>query len=102
MAGEPSMTLDAILKVIEIVSFLGGGGLVFFRLGRVTASVQSAMATQTADISELKQDIKVVSRVLTELAVQKTRLDNIDKRIDELRHGDGWIRGARGIDKQYP
>jgi hypothetical protein len=52
--------------------------------------------------------MKVVNTLLTDVAVQKQRLDTmdarmdtLDRRYDELRHGDGFVRGARGIDREY-
>jgi hypothetical protein len=84
------LTLDAILKIGEIISIVGGGGIIVFKVGRVTTRVEEAIKSQADDIADLKADIKVVSKLLTEVAVQKTRLDSMDKRIDELRHGEGF------------
>ena len=99
-----AITLDAALKIAEIVSIIGGGGLVVYRLGRTSAKIEAAMTLQAAEISELKEDVKVVGRLLTDVAVQKERLDSharrldlLDRRYDELRHGEGFVYplGAR-------
>lgn len=106
---DPSLTFDTIIKIAEFVAVVGGGGVFLFRQGRSSARIEASVHMQTAEISELKQDVKQINEVLRQLAIQKTRLDNIDRRLDamdhrydELRHGDGFVRGTRGIDKGYP
>src|SRR4051794_27432091 len=92
------VSFEAILKIAEIISVIGGGGLVVFRLGRTTSTRESAMKSQGTAIEELKEDVKIVGKLLTEVAVQKTRLDGLDQRIgtldrryEELRHGEGFV-----------
>lgn len=85
------LNLDAALKILEIVSIVCGGSVVVFKLGRVSNRVEEAIKGQAADISELKEDMKVISKLLIEMAVQKSRIDSIEKRVDELRHGEGFV-----------
>lgn len=94
-----AVTLDNALKVIEIASILGGGGLVAFRLGRTTSRVEGVLQAQnliltqqSAEISDLKTETKKLGDVLTQLAVTGQRLDTIDKMIWELRHGEGYVK----------
>jgi hypothetical protein len=54
--------------------------------------------TFRVDISEIKTDLRVLNKVIADLAVQTSRLDNqadrlnrLDVRIDELRHGKGFV-----------
>lgn len=51
-----------------------------------------------SDIVEIKMDLKILNKVITDVALQNQRLDNqgdrlnrIDIRMDELRHGRGYI-----------
>ena len=51
-----------------------------------------------SDIVEIKSDLKILSKIISDLAVQTNRLDNqgerlnrIDARFDELRHGKGFV-----------
>lgn len=51
-----------------------------------------------SDITDIKMDLKTLNKVITDLAIQTTRLDTqgerinrLDARIDELRHGKGFI-----------
>lgn len=62
-----------------------------------------------SDIRAISQDIKYIQEkqqtlneaftqlgnILTKVAVQDTRLAMIEKNIDELRHGDGFVRKAK-------
>lgn len=85
------VSLDTIFKLIEIVSILGGGGLVAFRLGRNSQVVREAMRQQATEIAALKDEIKELSKLVTEVAVQSKRLDMLEQRYEELRHGEGFV-----------
>ena len=83
--------LDTILKLVEIASIIGGGGLVAYRLGRTASRVEAAMTLQATEISTLKEEIKTLGGLVTQVAVQTTRLDMVEKHLDELRHGEGFV-----------
>ena len=85
------VSIDTALKLIEIVSILGGGGTVAFRLGKNSQVVREAMRQQAAEIAALKDEIKELSKLVTEVAVQSKRLDMLEQRYEELRHGEGFV-----------
>jgi hypothetical protein len=85
------VSIDTAFKLIEIVSMLGGGGLVAFRLGKNSQVVREAMRQQAAEIAMLKDEIKELSKLVTEVAVQSKRLDILEQRYEELRHGEGFV-----------
>ncbi len=71
--------------------------MVAFRLGRTTQRVEAAMTQQGHEINSLRDEIKTLSKLITEVALQGQRLDMQDKRLDtldrryeELRHGEGF------------
>jgi hypothetical protein len=84
-------TLGTVLQIAEIISILGGGGLVSYRLGRTSSRVEASMALQGREIATLKDEIKILSQVVTQVAVQTARLDMLEKRFEELRHGEGFV-----------
>jgi hypothetical protein len=86
-----SVSIDTAFKLIEIASMLGGGGLVAFRLGKNSQVVREAMRQQAAEIAMLKDEIKELSKLVTEVAVQSKRLDILEQRYEELRHGEGFV-----------
>ena len=85
------VSIDTAFKLIEIVSMLGGGGLVAFRLGKNSQVVREAMRQQATEIAALKDEIKELSKLVTEVAVQSKRLDILEQRYEELRHGEGFV-----------
>jgi hypothetical protein len=83
--------LNTALQIIQIVSVVGGGGLVAFRLGQATQLQAATNRLHSEEIAELKAAMKDFAKVVTELAVQGNRLDMLDQRYEELRHGEGYV-----------
>lgn len=54
------------------------------------------------EITELKRVVEKYGSLATDNAVINNRLRNIEQDIHELRHGEGFVRGGRGIDREYP
>lgn len=98
-----NLSLDQILKLVEIISILGGGALVAFKLGRTSSRFEAALDQQKAliqlqseEISELRIETKKLGDVLTAIAVQGNRLDRVEADIRELRHGKGYVLNNNG------
>jgi len=53
--------------------------------------VREAMRQQATEIAALKDEIKELSKLVTEVAVQSKRLDILEQRYEELRHGEGFV-----------
>lgn len=90
--------LETTLKVAEIGSILASAIVLFFKLGRVTERFELIGKQQAKEISELKANVEKFGGVLTEMALQKQRLDNqgerfniLERRYDELAHGKGFV-----------
>ena len=78
---------------------LGGitvAGSFLFRSGSSVERLHMAVTTALDQIGELKQEIKQMGKVLTELAVQKEQITMLTKWYDELRRGVGRINGNNG------
>jgi len=93
-----NVEVDVILRVVEIAAILGGGYLVAFRLGAaITTMKESIRAQETAqkqhanEIKDLKLEVKKMNEILTQIALQEQRLALLEKSLDELRHGEGFI-----------
>ncbi len=88
----PYLSLDNILKALAIV----GGCISFVVYIRNELTMLRADVTQIKDHQRLLMDaIKQLNTILTQIAVQEARLNMIEKDIDELRHGHGWITGKQ-------
>lgn len=82
-----------------VVASLAGTGIVYaFKSGRFAESI----ANMQKEIVALKDALKVIGDVLTLVAVQKVEIKNIQEDIKELKHGEGFVRGSSGIDREYP
>lgn len=109
------LTIDYTITVgniIEIGGILLGGLYALDRLKNTVITVQrdlKAQKTETKeDIAGIQAEIKKLNEVLTRQAAADTRINGLDQRmtsletdIRELRHGEGFIRGAHGIDREY-
>ncbi len=88
---DPTVTLG---NIIEITTIAGGGLWVLIKMNNSVAVLKS-------DVAMMQREIVKIGDVLTKLAVTENRLTNIETDIRELRHGDGFVRGSHGIDREY-
>lgn len=90
---------------IVVVASLAGTCLLYAsKVGRFAESITNMQR----EIEELKEVAKALATVVTTQAVQSTRLDTaaerlnmMDKKIEDLRHGDGFIAGRKGVEREY-
>lgn len=85
---DPSITFGAILQTLVLL-----GGILAWGM-----KLNTDISLIKADISNLQSSNKNFSatfsqlgNVLTQIAVQDTRISNIDKRITDLSHGRGFV-----------
>ena len=76
--------LDTALKIAEVISIIAGGGTVAYRLGRTTERMEQSMSMQRDHIATLQDDVKELNKLLTEVALQKQRLDMHAAQIEDL------------------
>lgn len=95
---EAMATLDLVLKIGNMVIMLGGGGVIIWRMSRMATRFELIGDAQAREISEIKNEMTAMRVLMTSVAVQKERLDGqaerlnlLDKRYDELRHGEGFV-----------
>lgn len=87
---DTSVNIGNVIEVTVIVV-----GLV-----SALAMLRATVSRLSTDVSELKDDVKALNKVVVEMAVAHTRLDSIENDIRELRHGRGFIREA--IEGEWP
>jgi acyl carrier protein phosphodiesterase len=95
---DPGFTLENVLRIAEILGVIGGGTIVMVGLGRTTGRLEAAIKQQADEIKIMRDDIREINKVLSLVAVQATRLDvvdqrlqSIDNRYEDLRRGNGWM-----------
>lgn len=83
---------------VLVVASLGCTVLVFaYKTGAFTESVNAMQK----ELESLKAIARTISQVLTTVATQKVEIEHIKEDIRELKHGEGFVRGPRGIDREY-
>jgi len=95
---DASIPLETALKIAELLAIVGGGGLVLMRMTRMAARFEFIGEQQSKEISELKLQVVKIGDLMTNVAVQNERLDAqakrinlLDQRYEELRHGEGFV-----------
>lgn len=85
--GPNEWTIIGIFAVTQIVSFVW-----------VVTSMKAGLLILKTQMVDVRDDLKKINDVLVELAVQKTRMDVLaermqllDTRYEELRHGEGFV-----------
>lgn len=105
----------------QVLATLAGIGVqtVIFLLGGYRMMVHNNAANEfrneqlKSEVAGMKQKLETLAEVITTQAVQTTRLDNLssllasmEKRIEDLRRGDGYIQkrsatGKNAVDDEY-
>ncbi|MGX0963143.1 hypothetical protein AB7M63_003592 [Bradyrhizobium japonicum] len=95
-------------NIIEIVSIIGGGVLVLITLRADVGALKTGAKALSDDIDAMQAELKKLSDVLISLAdirgeirVLDSRITGAEQDIRELRHGDGFVQGRRGIDREF-
>lgn len=95
-------------NIIEIGSIVGGGILVLWTLKADVNTLKTGAKTLKDDLWAMQVEIKKLGDILVNLAdirgeirVLGTRLTASEQDIREMRHGDGFVKGSRGIDREY-
>ena len=81
MAFDPTVRGGDVLTLIAFL--IGGLSFVW--------SMRGELRMLSRDVIAQGRKIERVESVITEQAVQTQRLDDLDRRIEELRHGRGFI-----------
>ncbi len=89
------MSFDATITIgnlLEIIAILGGGFLVVVRMGGDIRVMKVDMAHLKETVTTLTAAFDRLGTILTQVAVQDARLVALEKRLDELAHGRGFIK----------
>lgn len=111
------MTMNEVLQVISILSFVGGSLVVVYRIGRATRSYEAGIketklitaqhksmadivtAQHKSMIDDIKDDIGKLADVITAMAVAQERMNQLQIQVNrvheeliELKHGRGFVQ----------
>lgn len=82
-------------SMIQMVLIIGGGMWVFQALRADVKIIRHDMATMKQRQDDLGEAFTQLGTILTQVAVQDERLNQMAKTIDELRHGQGYVNPMR-------
>lgn len=89
---------------ISTITTIVAVGFAIFRLGRAVEKFEVVGRQQSMELSEMKSELKILTTVVKDLALQNQRQDMFEDRlgryertVDDLRRGVGWIGPAPGF-----
>lgn len=95
---EAVAILDLVLKLATLAGVVGGGGTIVWRMSRMATRFEMIGSAQANEIAALKDEMIKMRELMTAVAVQKVLIENqserlnlLDKRYEELRHGEGYV-----------
>lgn len=90
--------IDTWLKIFTLVATIAGLSAVIFRLGKATSKFEQIGKQQSQEIVDLKMSVTDINKTLVQVALQTDRLNGLSERqtrveklIDDLRRGEGFI-----------
>ena len=90
----------------EMALFVIGGVAALATLKTTVTTLKSDVADSKKETKEsiagLQSEIKKIGEVLINQADQNRRIIHLEDDVRELRHGEGFVRGSYGIDREYP
>ncbi len=89
--------LGDVLKFLEIVSVIGTGIFVVFRVGRATERFELIGQQQAREISELKETIKAIAKAQTDSISDRVQISNMGAQLAEMRKEINLLRQGRGF-----
>lgn len=96
---DPTITLG---NVIEIFSIVVGGFAVLITLKNNVAALKVDVEAMQTEIKKLGEILINLADIRGEIRVLGSRVTSAEQDIRELRHGEGFVRGSRGIDREFP
>ncbi len=98
MAFDLTITLSSILTVVGMI--LGALGLIITlrvmlkEFGMRLTSLEKSSTQQNAEISELRKLVIQMAVQTERLNGQNERMNSLDRRLEDLSHGRGFVREA--------
>jgi hypothetical protein len=98
-----SITIGNIIEICVI----GGGGVAALAVMKNTIAALKDNVTEMkretkTEFAGIQSEIKKIGEVLINQADQNRRIIHLEDDVRELRHGEGFVKGPRGIDREYP
>lgn len=79
-------------SLVTATSILLAGAAIYWKSYYDIKAFKMSLADFKDDLADLKLDVKVLNKLVTDMALQGQRLEMLERHIDELRHGRGYIK----------
>lgn len=79
-------------NILQIFAIIAGGIAVFVRISSDVRVIRHDIIALKEKQTTLNEAFVQLGLILTQVAVQDNRLQMMEKNIDELRHGQGYIK----------
>jgi hypothetical protein len=89
-------------NIVEIGSIIGGGLAVLYTLKGDVNTLKVDLASMQLEIKKLGDILVNLADIRGEMRVLGTRLSMAEQDIREMKHGEGFVQGPRGVDRVYP
>lgn len=97
--------ITAIGIAVQTLIFLLGGFAFYIRSD---ATQKNNADSLRADVNAMKEELRKLTEVIITQAIQTTRIENLaelvtmlQRNVEDLRRGNGFVRGDRGIDREF-
>jgi hypothetical protein len=96
--------------VLTVAGALFVGGSILYKRGGSEAKSGLTLINLTGEFKDMKEELKGLAKVITQLAVQDTKLTNViqqvtmlSQTVEDLRRGAGWVAtpARKSVDGQY-
>lgn len=92
------------VKLGDILTVLGAFSVAaafLYKRGGQETGMRITLDALTKELTELKDQFKEFGSTLGKVAIQEVQIGLLMKWYDELRRGEGFIQGDRGVDREY-
>lgn len=100
------ISFEWTIKFGDILTFIGliaAAASFLYRRGGQETGMHLTLEALALQFAEMKTEFKTFGETLQTVAVQEVKIGLLMKWYDELRHGQGFVRGSRtSVDGEYP
>jgi hypothetical protein len=99
-------TFEWTVRAGDVLTLLGAvvvAGGFLYRRGAKEIAIEITLRALTEQLAEMKTEFKTFGETLKKVGIQEVQISLLMKWYDELRRGEGYVRGSRsGVDGEYP
>ncbi|QPF81693.1 hypothetical protein IC762_17880 [Bradyrhizobium genosp. L] len=99
------ISFEWTFRIGDILTFFGAlsvAAAFLYRRGGDETRTRLMLEALKDEIKEMKTEFKAFGETVKQVATQGVQIGMLMKWYDELRRGEGFVKGARGVDREYP